>query len=144
MRDKEIAAEELRMPIDLYEKKKVHVELERSLDLANLDDLQVARALFAAPAVRVTCDAQGVTQIDRGVLTGRELDITRAIAGHMIRAPLFGTHFPGPASPSRHPGAGIAFTLFEGRYALRLPPITDVMLSPENPDISQKEYFCIT
>jgi hypothetical protein len=134
-RDREIAAEPLRMPIDLYEKKKVHVELERSLDLANLDDLQIVRALFAAPSVRTACDAQSITQIDRSVLMGREMEITRAISGHMMRVPLFGTNFPGLACPSRHPGAGFAFTLFEGRYALRLPPITEVTLSPDDPDI---------
>jgi hypothetical protein len=64
------------MPIDLYEKKKVQVELERSLDLANLDDLQIIRALFVVPSVRTACDVQGVTQIDRSVLMGRETDIT--------------------------------------------------------------------
>lgn len=110
-RDREIAAEPLRMPRDLYEKKKVHVELERPLDVANLDDLQMARALFDVPTIAVLCRAKGIQQIDRGVFAGQALDVTRAISGHIMREPVFGTRFPGLAAPSRHPGAGFSYAL---------------------------------
>ncbi len=94
----------------------------------------MARALFDVPTIAVLCRAKGIQQIDRGVSAGQSLGVTRAISGHTMREPVFGARFPD--SPLRRViGAGFSYALFEARYGLRLPPITEVLLTLSDPDV---------
>jgi hypothetical protein len=73
----------------------------------------------------------GLTDLDRSVLTGRYLDLTRSIAGYLMRRPFAGHHFAGIRALSRH--AGGSFVLFEGRYKLGTRMVGPIYLTHEDP-----------
>lgn len=86
-RDRQIAVTPPQMPTDLYEKAKVYVELAEPIVVLDLDDISVRRDLARVPAIAEFMSAHGLPDLDRSVLAGRHLDLTRTISGYLMRHP---------------------------------------------------------
>ncbi len=132
-RDRVIAMKPAQMPADLYDKAKVYVTLTEPIVVLDLDDISVRRDLAQIPEVAGRMRAHGLPDLDRSVLTGRHLDLTRTISGFVMRNQFAGHHFAGIRALSRH--AGASYILFEGRYHLGARMVGPINLTPEDPDV---------
>ena len=132
-RDRVIAMKPAHMPADLYDKAKVYVALAEPIVVLDLDDISVRRDLARIPEIAARMRAHGLTDLDRSVLMGRYLDLTRTISGYLMRQPFAGHHFAGIRALSRH--AGSSYVLFEGRYKLGTRMVGPINLTPEDPDV---------
>ena len=132
-RDREVAMTPPHMPADLYDKAKVYVELAESIVVLDLDDISVRRDLAQVPSIAEYMSANGLPDLDRSVLAGRHLDLTRIVSGHLIRHPFAGHQFAGIQAQSRH--SGMTLALFEGHYKLRTPMVGPIRLTPDDPDV---------
>ncbi|MDH2909464.1 MAG: RES family NAD+ phosphorylase [Candidatus Eremiobacteraeota bacterium] len=132
-RDREIAMRSARIPVDLYESAKVLVELAQPVVLLDLDDVGVRTDLVRIPEIAQKMRLAGVSSLDRSVLLGRHLDITRAISGFVMRNQVGRHQFDGLRMISRHQGD--AYVLFEGRYRLGIRLVGPMTLHREDPDV---------
>lgn len=132
-RDREIAMQPAHMPADLYDKAKVYVALAEPIVVLDLDDISVRRDLAQIPEITARMHEHELPDLDRSVLTGRYLDLTRAISGYLMRQPFGGHHFAGIRALSRH--AGTSYVLFEDRYRLGTRMAGPINLTPDDPDV---------
>ncbi len=132
-RDREIAMRPGHMPSDLYEKAKVYVALAEPIVVLDLDDISVRRDLAQVPEIAAKMSEHALPELDRSVLTGRYLDVTRSIAGFLMRQPYAGHNFAGIRALSRH--SGDSYVLFEGRYHVGTRMVGPINLTPEDPDV---------
>ena len=123
-----------RNPADLYDKAKVYFELVESIVVSDLDDISVRSDLTQVPSIAEYLSAHRLPDLDRSVLAGRHLDLTRTISGHLMRYPFAGHQFAGIRAQSRH--SGITFAHFEGHYRLRPPVVGPIRLTPDGPDVN--------
>ena len=132
-RDRVIAMKPAQMPADLYDKAKVYVALAEPIVVLDLDDISVRRDLAQIPEIAAKMRERDLPDLDRSVLTGRHLDLTRTISGHLMRRPFGGHDFAGVRALSRH--AGSSYVLFEGRYRFGTRMVGPINLTPEDPDV---------
>jgi hypothetical protein len=132
-RDRVIAMKPGQMPTDLYHKAKVYVALSEPIVVLDLDDISVRRDLAQISEIAAKMREHDLPDLDRSVLTGRHLDLTRTISGYLMRRPFGGHDFAGVRALSRH--AGTSYVLFEGRYRLGTRLVGAINLSPEDPDV---------
>jgi len=132
-RDRAIAMRPARMPADLYDKVKVYVALAEPIVVLDLDDIGVRRDLAQIPEIAERMREHRLPDLDRSVLTGRHLDLTRTISGYVMRNRFAGHQFAGLRTLSRH--AGASYVLFEGRYQLGTRMVGPINLTPEDPDV---------
>jgi len=132
-RDRMIAMRPAHMPADLYDKAKVYVALAEPIVVLDLDDISVRRDLAQIPEVAARMREHGLSELDRSALTGRYLDLTQTISGHLMRHPFAGHRFAGIRALSRH--AGVSYVLFEDRYRLGTRMVGPINLTPEDPDV---------
>ena len=132
-RDRVIAMRPAQIPADLYDKAKVYVALAEPIVVLDLDDISVRRDLVQIPEIAAKMREYDLPDLDRSVLTGRHLDLTRTISGHLMRRPFGGHDFAGVRVLSRH--AGSSYILFEDRYRLGTRMVGPINLTPEDPDV---------
>lgn len=132
-RDREIAMRPPQMPVDLYDSAKIYVALVNPVILLDLDQVSVRRDLTEIPAIKEEMSRAGVADLDRSVLMGRHLEITRSISGFLMRNQFHDHHFDGVRTLSRHQGE--IYVLFEGRYELGRRMVGPIILNREDPDV---------
>lgn len=134
-RDREIAERPPAMPASLYDKSKVFAQLAKPVVLCDLDDVSVRTQLSKIATVSAAMNACNVPQLDRSVITaqGPHLEITRAIAGFLMREEFGGHRFAGIRTISRWKGE--VFVLFQDRYELASPLVGPIRLHREDPDV---------
>ncbi|MGC2407473.1 MAG: RES domain-containing protein [Candidatus Cybelea sp.] len=132
-RDREIAMRHPRVPEDLYECAKVYVALAKPAILLDLDDVGVRRDLARVPEIAEEMRADGIADLDRSILLGRHLRVTRAISGFLMRSQFGGYEFAGIRTLSRHQGD--SYILFEGRYELGARMVGPIVLRRDDPDV---------
>ena len=127
-RDHEIALRPPALPETLYDHSKVFAQLKRPVVLCDLDDVRVRTQLMHVPSVAGAMARCAVPQLDRSVITahGPLLEITRAIAGFLMRETFIGHRFAGIRTISRWKGE--MFALFQGRYELGTPLVGPIRL----------------
>ena len=130
-RDRQIAMTPPQMPADLYDKAKVYFELVESIVVPDLDDISVRSDLAQVPSIAEYMSAHRLPDLDRSVLAGRHLDLTRTFSRHLMRYPFAGHPFAGIRAQSRH--SGITFAHFEGHYKFRPPVVGPIRLTPDDP-----------
>ena len=136
-RDREIANRPPAMPVSLYEKSKVFVQLARPVVLCDLDDVTARAQLSKVSSVAAAMAACGVPQLDRSVVTaqGPHLEITRAVSGFLMREAFQGHQFAGIRTISRWKGE--MFVLFQDQYDLGPPLVGPIRLHRDDPDVVQ-------
>jgi hypothetical protein len=93
-RDRVLAMTPAQMPATLYDKAKVYAALAEPIVVLDLDDISVRRDLAKIPEIAEKMREYELPDLDRSVLTGRHLDLTRLISGYLMRRP-FGGHTAG-------------------------------------------------
>ena len=131
--DRDIAMRPHTMPADIYDAAKVYVALADPVILLDIDDIAVRRDLSQMPEIRSEMDSAAVPDLDRSVLLGRHLRITRAISGFLMRNPFAGHSFAGIRTLSRHQGE--SYVLFAGRYKLGALMVGPITLTRDDPDV---------
>ena len=111
-------------------------DADYELQRAELDDAEtrpICSDLAQVPSIAEYMSAHRLPDLDRSVLAGRHLDLTRTISGHLMRYPFAGHQFAGIRAQSRH--SGITFAHFEGHYKLRPLVVGPIRLTPDDPDV---------
>lgn len=132
-RDLQIAMRQQLMPADVYECAKVYVALVSPVILLDLDDVGVRHDLARVPEIAEEMQREGIADLDRSVLLGRHLNITRSISGFLMRNQFGGHDFAGIRTLSRHQGD--SYILFEGRYELGARMVGPIVLHRDDPDV---------
>jgi len=128
-----IAQRRRQLPQTLYEKAKVHAQLDPIAELVDLNLVGVRHSLAAEiPEVRVAMATAGLRQLDKSVMLSQHLDITHAIAGHLMRGEFDGRRHDGLCCDSRHNGTN--YVLFEDRFRI-VRSSEPVPLSPNDADV---------
>jgi hypothetical protein len=134
-RDQVIAARRRQLPQTLYDKAKVQARLENGAMSADLNSpgtrMQLASAI---PYVKTSLAELSLRpeQFDKSLLTSQHLDITRSLAGFLMRSEIDGIRHDGLICDSRHDGTNVV--LFEGRYEIRDYSAPN-RLTREDPDV---------
>jgi hypothetical protein len=133
--DRAIALRRRQLPQTLYDKAKVHAELEPLVHLVDLNLVGTRHSLAGEiPQVKVAMAAADLRQLDKSVMLSQHLDITRAITGYLMRNEFDGRWHDGLSCDSRHNGTN--YVLFQERFRI-LAHSDPVRLTPHDEDILQ-------